>query len=63
MGIGVHRELNSFGLILSFLGQRKFRCVTSKQGKANRKHIAYMLRIHDAEADVGRCENLLDSIQ
>ena len=33
------------------------------QGEANRKHIVYMLRIHDAEADVGRCENLLDSIQ
>ena len=63
MGIGVYRELNSFGLILSLLGQGKFRCVTRKQGEANRKHIVYMLRIHDAEADVGRCENLLDSIQ
>jgi hypothetical protein len=31
--------------------------------EANQKYIVYMLRIHDAEADVGRCENLLASIQ
>jgi len=63
MGIGVYRELNSFGLILSFLGQGEFRCVTRKQGEANRKSIVYMVRIHDAEANVGRYEKLLDSIQ
>lgn len=45
-----------------FLRPRKV-SMRNEGNKAKRKYIVYMLRIHDAKAVVGRCENLLDSIQ